>query len=170
MRRCLVGIILALVLVFAAAGTTLAAPLEVGDSGFMVYGEYSNLFDFQIGVGYTFAEGMSAGVLVLTNGSDFVFGGFADLSLGAFNVQADLLSEGGTLIGIAKALYLLDLDPVQFGVGGGVFFAVGEGSAFLVEGAVSLPAGDNFSIYGSVDYVLAGPGALTCEIGVSLSF
>ncbi|MGE5528724.1 MAG: hypothetical protein ACM3X6_06230 [Patescibacteria group bacterium] len=56
---------------------------------------------------------------------------------------------------------------MQFGVGGGVLFT--SASLFFVEGAVSLPAGDNFSIYGSADYFLSG-GLFVYEIGVSLSF
>ncbi|MGE5551897.1 MAG: hypothetical protein ACM3ZC_15395 [Bacteroidota bacterium] len=174
MRKILVVLFLTVAMVFAIGGLTIAAPVTAGEAGSVfAFGEYAPgiLFApvncFTVGVGYSVSDSLALGTEVQLIEGEMLFGGFAGLSLDAISVNGEFLYFDSTILGKVAGLYSFDLDPVKVGVGGGAFLLPGE-SAFFLEGSASMAAGDNLSIYGSLDYIF--DAWTTFKAGAVISF
>ena len=171
MKRILFGLILALALVFAIGSSSLAAPLSVGEAGsFVIFGEYAPfeiIFNgFVVGAGYAISDGIAIGAEVMFIEDITLFGAFATMSLGSFTATAEIQTIEDVIFADVIGLYMFDLDTIKLGVGGGVMIWPGI-TFFVIEGAVNFAAGDNFSIYGTVDYII-DLEATQFSVGVAL--
>lgn len=157
--------------VLLLGSSTLAAP-PAGEQGSIVaYGEYGNFYgEFAVGAGYTVSDGIAIGAVFYPTSS--MFGGFASISTDAVDANAEVLFDSGAFIGTAAATYMFDLDAIKLGAGGGLFFVGGGGlfgATFFAEGAVTMAASENLSLYATLDYYIEAQ--LTAyKVGVACSF
>ena len=167
--RYLLGLSLALVLVFAVSAVSLATPVVGAGGGQLVTFVDRDWETNNIGAGYGITDDITLGA-VYDMTSD-TYGAFANLTLIQFAVQAEVWFASSTLTTVT-GLWNFDLDPLTLGLGGGLDHGPGYDDFFL-SAAVSLAVGENFTLYGSVRYCPSGGVYIDpyCfKAGISLGF
>ncbi|MGE5529949.1 MAG: hypothetical protein ACM3X6_12520 [Patescibacteria group bacterium] len=161
--KSLIGAVLALVLVFAFAGTAMAAPFEVDEAGeFFIFGDYSYYSggpssDFTLGLGYALTDKLAVGVQYMTdifNTWPYAFGAFAVLDLHPIVIRGEYMyfPLAPFSYGNASVLYTFDVKALTFGLGVGASFYPWD-TDFYIEAMASVDLGKDFSLYGTVYYV-----------------
>jgi len=159
-KRTIISLVLVTALVLGIGSAALAAPVMVPEEGqFVIFGDYGFPMGLQIGAGYGITDNLTIGGFY----SYAWFGAYATLTLDPFVLNAEYAFLG--LLNVS-ALYTFDLDPFTLGLGGG--FLVGPGTIGYIEAAASIKLGDNFAIYGAVDYLVL-PSVFTFDVGLSLT-
>ena len=174
MKRLLVSLILALVLVLAVGGAAMASPVvNAGEGAFVLFGEYASdaymFTTFQgyvVGAGFGFSKNLTIGVEMEFLPLWSIYGVYANLSLGSVLINCDvLLNDSSDIFVKAAGLYVFDVGSAQLAVGAGIFDAYGN-TWYFVEGSANMPLGGNAALYGTVDYAIDG-GDITYKAGVS---
>ena len=168
----LIGLVLALVLVFSVAGTALATPiLPVSEGQFLIFGEYNeNWGGFEVGAGYGLTDNITLGLYYAPAMTEL--GGFIAIAFQPFvaelNVCVDL--DGSSFVyGQASALYTFELGSFTLGLGGGVDFNSNGWFAGYVKAAADLALSDTVAIYGSICY-WPSIDYIAYQAGLSLAF
>lgn len=171
----LIGLVLALVLVFSVAGAALATPIVPANEGqFFVFGEYNTMWgDFVFGAGYGLTDNFTLGLYYAYYVPYYTeLGGFIALAFQPFvaelNVCVDL---GGSsfVCGQASALYTFGLGSLTFGLGGGVGFSSSGWFEGFGKVAANFALSDNVDLYGSISYWPIYDG-FAYQGGLSLAF
>lgn len=120
MKKVLYGLVLILALGLLCAGTSLAAPVGPAGEGFSVFADYGSWWynTCMVGAGYGFTENLTVGAFYVPDWEEF--GIFANVALGPFRLNGELVFEEHCDDGIFSVLYALDLDPMTLAVGGGM--------------------------------------------------
>ena len=156
MKRTCIGLILALAAVLAIGTASMAAPAITGEAGsLMIFGEYAPLAlflpenDLSVGVGYQISDNMTVGLQAQFN-SPTLWGGFLNMSFEPFKVSGQFYNTPGGVYAKVMGLYTLSLDPIQVGLGGGLYMVGGTAMTF-VEANANMPVRAKMAIHGAVN-------------------
>ena len=159
MKRKVISLCLAVVLLLGIGTAALAAPLTAPEEGqFVIFGDYGWPYLYDIGVGYAINDNLTIGGFYGAG-----LGVYAMLTFDPFVFEAQYNFIGLTTI---SGFYTFDLDPFTIGVGGGALIGAGAAGYLAVEAEAKL--GDVFALYGQADYIFGDGFAF--GVGASLTF